>query len=266
MSWVLDLSTLFSCSSLEPSSKGENMSMRFYAVITCFIGIFSAASYSFEKQPNWLDTMGTLADGIDVSRTTRQSVLSSLAGWNPEQCSMLWQAPMTIRDRYLEDETVRNNIRATFLPRIMNRAYSMAVGEVMPTEQLEILSHGMSAGLAVLKNVHKVPYIMWAAVFGGDCSLVGKSIDFRDCLESGFSVASHACAIGACTTANPLFFAGSVACGLASYGLSIRDEFTDVVLRSFKRYYKKIGHEEAQALVEHMIAKRKLTPTKEKND
>lgn len=179
---------------------------------------------------------------------------------------MIWQVPMTIRDRYLEDETVRNNIQASFLPRLMNRAYSMAVGEVIPTEQLEIISHGMSASLVVLKNVHKVPYIMWAALFEGDCSSVGQSIDFIDCLESGFSVTSHACAIGACMTANPVFFAGSVACGIAAYGLSVKDDFADVVLRSFKRYYKKIGQEEALALVEHMIAKRKLNPTKEKND
>lgn len=242
------------------------MSMRYYAIITCFIGIFSATSYSLEHQPNWLDAMTTLADGIEVSAKTRQSVLSSLAGWNPEQCSMIWQIPMTIRDRYLEDETVRNNIRANFLPRLMNRAYSMATGDIFPAEQLEILSHGMSAGLVVLKNVHKVPYLMWTALFDGDCSLMGQAIDLRDCLESGFSVASHACAIGAYTTANPLLAAGSVACGVASCGLSIRDEFADVVLRSFKRYYKKIGKNDELALIEHMIAKRKLMNNKEKKD
>jgi hypothetical protein len=227
---------------------------------------------SADANSQWMVELHGLADTFPVSKETKESVMSSLAKWDPEQCGIKLRLAMWFRDLYLNDEAVNGVVRGSFYPRLMTRGYTMATGHAPVGPNLLVLSHATVAGLDVLKNVHRLPYLF----FADDCSDIANTADIRGCAKSFCAVMSHACAITAelsqCNDEEPSQSEGAVqsmwsscASGLsyafagATMMLAAKGDFTGVILRSYKRLYEQQGNEEKQALIEHMIAKRKAT-------
>lgn len=232
-------------------------------LVSMWIGL---PSFSADAPTKWQNQMMNLAEGIDVDQNVQASVLKSLSKWDPycnsPASQMLTYLPMTIRDRYLEDETVRNLIRDHFLPTVMTRAYERFVGQPLANIDLNALAHGVSTTFVVLKNIHKLPYML-CGLSNGDCHEFFGAIDAQDCLKSACAIGSHVCAVAAGVSGAPIMIVGSCILGAGAFYWSIEDEFTDVVLRHHKRSFKKTGKTQKLALIEHMIAKRKLINAKE---
>lgn len=122
----------------------------------------------------WMDKVESLSSAarnkltFSITEETYEEVLNELEKWNPEKKTIFgklsswgWEKALRIRDTYLNNDSARGIVRGYFLSNFILTAgayltpYSSGID---PEEMYQVL-HGGEAGLEILRNIHKVPYL-----------------------------------------------------------------------------------------------------------